>query len=154
MAAYKVAAEAGNAACQWQVGFLYYEGRGVDVDYAQALPWIEKAAAQDQPDGVAQLGVMYHEGKGVASSWRRAREYYEKAVQLGCEQAAKNMRSFSGGKKTVTGADGRLHSAFPLRVRGLALPPPRTDTLPSRHARSALPSWTSGWRSTARAVRT
>ena len=68
MAAYKVGAEGGDALCQWQVGFMYCNGLGVDVDYAQALPWIEKAAAQDQPNAVGQLGAMYCDGKGVTSA--------------------------------------------------------------------------------------
>ena len=63
----------GNADCQWQVGSMYYNGRGVDVDYAQALPWLEKAAAQDQPKAVGQLGTMYSDGQGVTPSFRRTR---------------------------------------------------------------------------------
>ena len=49
MAAYRVGAEGGHDGCQYQVGMMYYNGLGVDVDYAQALPWLEKAAAQDKP---------------------------------------------------------------------------------------------------------
>ena len=91
MAAYKVAAEGGDALCQYQVGYMYYNGVGVDVDYAQALPWLEKAAAQDDPKAVGQLGVMYSDGKGVTSSWRRAREYYQKAIELGDSMAVEDM---------------------------------------------------------------
>ena len=57
MAAYKVGAEGGNAVCQYQVGWMYSNGRGVAVDYKQARPWFEKAAAQNDPDAVGQLGV-------------------------------------------------------------------------------------------------
>ena len=41
---------------------MHYDGDGVDVDYEQALPWLQKAAAQDDPDAVSQLGVMYYKG--------------------------------------------------------------------------------------------
>ena len=68
MAAYKIGAEGGHAGCQYQVGFMYYDGDGVDVDYAQALPWIGKAAAQDDPSAVGQLGTMYGKGQGVTPS--------------------------------------------------------------------------------------
>ena len=95
MAAYKVAGEWGIAGCQWQVGSMYYDGEGVDVDYAQALPWIEKAAAQDHPQAVVTLGVMYHEGKGVTPSFRRAREYYERAIELGSSDAVKDMQDLT-----------------------------------------------------------
>ena len=90
MAAYKVGAEGGDAFCQHQLGFMYYDGDGVNVDYEQGLPWIQKAAAQDYPTAVGQLGVMYFTGKGVTPSWRRAREYYERAIELGDFNSIKN----------------------------------------------------------------
>ena len=72
MAAYKIAAEAGHALSQCQVGAMYYYGHGVDaVDYEQARPWLEKAAAQNYPDAVAQLGAMYYLGEGLTSSAAR-----------------------------------------------------------------------------------
>ena len=42
MAAYKVGGEGGDAVCQYQVGGMYSDGQGVDVDYEQALPWIQR----------------------------------------------------------------------------------------------------------------
>lgn len=39
-------AEAGNAQAQARLGKAYYQGRGVQQDYAQAVQWFEKAAAQ------------------------------------------------------------------------------------------------------------
>ena len=102
MAAYKVGAEGGHAACQWQVGSMYCEGLGVDVDYAQALPWIEKAAAQDWPNAVGQLGTMYFQGKGVTPSWRRAREYYERALELGNSRTVKGMQNLTTSIQAVT----------------------------------------------------
>ena len=91
MAAYKVGAEGGHAVCQHQVGFMYYEGHGVDVDYKQARAWLEKAAAQDHPAAVGELGLMYNAGEGVTPSWRRAREYYKRAIQLGDSTAREIM---------------------------------------------------------------
>ena len=93
MAAYKIAAEAGDAlASQHQVGFMYYEGNGVAVDYQQARAWLEKAAAQDHPEAVRALGQLYYEGKGVISSWRRARELFKRAIELGFTRTVKNMQ--------------------------------------------------------------
>ena len=95
MAAYKIAAEAGDAGSQHQVGWMYYEGLGVAVDYEQARPWIEKAAAQDHGNAVGQLGVMYGNGKGVAPSWRRAREHWERAIELGNSKSVENMQNLT-----------------------------------------------------------
>ena len=91
MAAYKIAAEAGDAQSQHQVGTMYFLGRGIAVDYKQARTWFEKAAAQDQPNAVGQLGAMYFHGKGVTPSWRRARELCQRAIELGDSQAVKDM---------------------------------------------------------------
>ena len=79
--------------CQYQVGMMYWDGHGVAVDYQQARPWLEKAAAQDHPEAVGSLGVMYFEGQGAAPSWRRARELYERAIELGNSVAVKNMQT-------------------------------------------------------------
>ena len=57
MAAYKIGAEAGDAACQHQLGFMYYMGHGVAVDYTVGRAWFEKAAAQDFSDSFFVLGV-------------------------------------------------------------------------------------------------
>ena len=101
VAAYKVAAEAGDALSQYQVGMMYYEGRGVDVDYKQARAWLEKAAAQDEPNAVCQLGAMSQTGRGVASSWRRARELYQRSIELGNEQAVEGMQNLNRSIQNV-----------------------------------------------------
>ena len=95
MAAYKIAAEAGSAASQHQVGYMYHEGLGIAVDFEQARPWIEKAAAQDQPNAVASLGVMRSSGEGVTPSFRRARELYKRAIELGNSVAVESMQNLT-----------------------------------------------------------
>ena len=102
MAAYKVAAEAGDAFSQCQVGIMYFEGSGVAVDYRQARAWHEKAAAQDCPNAVGQLGVMYHDGLGVTPSWRRARELYKRAIELGNFTAVENMQNLTEDIQAVS----------------------------------------------------
>ena len=92
MAAYKIAAEAGHAVSQSQVGMMYCKGQDVAVDCEQARPWIEKAAAQDYPNAGHQLGAMYATGEGVTPSCRRARELWKRAVELGDSEAVKNMQ--------------------------------------------------------------
>ena len=44
MAAYKVGAEGGNAGCQYQVGSMYYHGKGVPQDFVEAYAWFSVAA--------------------------------------------------------------------------------------------------------------
>ena len=102
MAAYKIAAEAGDAHSQYEVGYMYCEGLGVAVDYKQARPWLEKALAQDHPHAIGQLGMMYYEGKGVTPSWRRARELFERAFELGSSEAVQDMQDLTRNIANVT----------------------------------------------------
>ena len=72
------------------------------MDYTQALPWAEKAAAQDIPHAVGQLGSMYCNGKGVTPSWRRSREHYERAINLGETKSVENMQTLTENIQAVT----------------------------------------------------
>ena len=81
---------------------LYKQGRGVAMDHKQARAWLEKAAAQDQPNAVGQLGVMYTEGKGVTPSWRRARELYQRAIELGNSMAVEDMQTLTEAIQNVS----------------------------------------------------
>ena len=129
IAAYKVGAEGGDAACQNQVGIMYYNGQGVDVDHEQALTWIKKAAAQDLPNAVAELGWMYGNGRGVAPSWRRAREQYERAIELGSPKGVWNMQTLTENIQTVTNERAKPQSPAEL-VRNIHPIPFPTHSLP------------------------
>ena len=110
MAAYKIAAEAGDAISQYQVGMMYYYGQGVVVDFEQARAWLEKAAAQDDPDAIGQLGGMYFDGEGVALSWRRARELWERAIELGHSKSMKYMQILTRSIANVTSSGKPPHT--------------------------------------------
>ena len=150
MVAFKVGGEGGDALCQYQVGIMYYFGQGVDLDYKQALLWVEKAAAQDRPDAVGTLGAMYCIGQGVTPSWRRAQEYTERGIELGDSRATQNMQDFAEIFQEVTSQQSNHSTPSPL-VHDITSN--FTVLSFSRTHRPPL-SWTSGWRSTARAGRT
>ena len=123
MAAYKVGAEGGHAACQFAVSMMY-KGCGVDKDDKQALLWLEKAAAQDDPDAVGRLGVMYADGEVVAPSFRRAREYYERAIELGNSTAVENMQTLTQSIPNVTSErSNHCTPSFITHARPHVLPP-------------------------------
>jgi hypothetical protein len=59
-------AEQGHAEAQFNLGSLYYQGRGVPQDYREALQWIYKAAEQGHVLAQTTLGSLYAEGvRGV-----------------------------------------------------------------------------------------
>ena len=91
--AYKTGAEGGDAHCQNQLGsMLSGEAYGLELDYEQAVVWLEKAAAQDDPAACNNLAFMAVRAQGQAPSWRRARDYWQRAVDLGHAQASENMQ--------------------------------------------------------------
>lgn len=77
---------------QHQIGLMYFEGQGVEVDYKQARVWYDKAAAQDHPGACNGIAQMYWNGWGVASSLRSAREFFVKAAGLGVAGAVETLR--------------------------------------------------------------
>ena len=65
-------AKAGDAIAQYKLGYDYYLGRGVALDYVQAAIWWRKAADQGFPSAQNNLGVLYNAGKGVPQSYSEA----------------------------------------------------------------------------------
>ena len=76
-------AEAGDAASQTNLGFLYYEGKGVPQNYEEALKWYRMAALTGYPDAAFNLGVAYSEGKGVKPDPSQALHWYQLAADAG-----------------------------------------------------------------------
>ena len=50
---------------QTNLGRMYYDGNGVEQDYAQALLWLTRAAEQGAAIAKSNMAVMYLEGRGV-----------------------------------------------------------------------------------------
>ena len=65
-------AKAGDAAAQYKLGYDYYLGKGVALDYVQAAIWWRKSADQGFPQAQNNLGVLYNAGKGVPQSYTEA----------------------------------------------------------------------------------
>jgi len=76
-------AEAGDPAAQTNLGFLYYEGKGVAQNYPEALKWYKMAALNGYPDAAFNMGVAYSEGKGVKPDPGEARRWYQLAADGG-----------------------------------------------------------------------
>ena len=53
-------AEQGDANTQFNLGNMYYEGKGVKQDYAEAVKWYRKAAEQGKANAQFNLGNMYY----------------------------------------------------------------------------------------------
>ena len=81
-------AESGDAGAQYALGCKYYECEGVKRDYAEALAWYRKAAAQKHNSGLCDVGYCYRNGHGVAQNYAAAIPYYQQAADQGCPTGA------------------------------------------------------------------
>ena len=84
-------AEQGNAAAQFNLGLMYYNGKGVPQDYAEAVKWWRLAA--EQGDAIAQnnLGIMYRNGEGVLQDYSESAKWYRLAAKQGKTNAQYNL---------------------------------------------------------------
>ena len=83
----------GDSKAQFQLGSLYYRGKGVKKDYSQAFLWYRRAAQQGEADAQYSLGNMYLMGEGIKQDDYQARLWYEKAANQGHEGAQRNFGS-------------------------------------------------------------
>ena len=74
------AAEQGDADAQYNLGVMYYDGRGVTQDYAEAVKWYRLAAEQDIAKAQSQLGYMYANGQGVPQDYVLAHMWFNLAA--------------------------------------------------------------------------
>ena|SRR5689334_11268043 len=65
-------AESGDAAAQFNLGLMYYDGQGVPQDYSQASNWFLRSAEQGYEKAQLNLGAMYGIGKGVKRDYVQA----------------------------------------------------------------------------------
>jgi len=55
---YSKAAEQGQVNAQYNVGYAYHFGDGVNIDYDKAMNWYAKAAAQGNADAQQNLNAL------------------------------------------------------------------------------------------------
>lgn len=58
-------AQQGYASSQHQLGLLYFAGKVVSQNYAEAFRWFQLAALQDYPPAQFSLARLYQQGTGV-----------------------------------------------------------------------------------------
>lgn len=84
-------AEKGDATAQFNLGLNYYEGQGVEQDYAEAAKYFRKAAEQGNESAQCNLGLMYYDGQGVEQNYAEAVKWYRKAAEQGYAPAQYNL---------------------------------------------------------------
>ena len=90
---YLMAAMLGSALAQNNVGYAYLFGEGTAKDYANAVYWLKKSAAQNFAGAYNNLGLCYSNGFGVVQDKYKALECYQKAADLGSKKALENIEA-------------------------------------------------------------
>ena len=87
VALYQQAANQNLPQAQYQIGYMYYAGDGIQRNDAMAAAWLKKAADQGLAQAQMMMGVLYSNGRGVPQSFVLAAQWYTKAAEQQYAQA-------------------------------------------------------------------
>lgn len=79
----RLRAEQGDSDAQALLAVVYFNGRGVDVDYEEALRWARLAADQGHARGQSILAAAYFNGFGVERDYTEAARWARPAAEAG-----------------------------------------------------------------------
>ncbi|MCG8325150.1 MAG: sel1 repeat family protein [Thiotrichales bacterium] len=80
---FDVRARAGDPIAQYNLGFMYYGGEGIDQDETQAFYWFNQSARAGYAPSQDVLAYMYNHGLGVDRDRVRAYVWYSIAATNG-----------------------------------------------------------------------
>ena len=80
---FTLAANAGYAPAQSELGANIVRGQGAVKDYARAFDLIDKAATAGVPEAINNLGSLYANGWGVSKDNAKSLALHEKAIDAG-----------------------------------------------------------------------
>ncbi|MCZ6767642.1 MAG: tetratricopeptide repeat protein [Acidobacteria bacterium] len=73
-------AEQGDADAQFNLGFMYFLGEAIPLDYKEAFRWYRASAVQGKSSAQGSLGAMYRAGLGLPQDYIQAHMWYNLAV--------------------------------------------------------------------------
>ncbi|MGB5261921.1 MAG: tetratricopeptide repeat protein [Gammaproteobacteria bacterium] len=81
----KTASEAskGDKGSLYDLGNMYMEGVGTNIDYSKAIASYEQSASLGHIKSAYKLGLIYHEGSGVKQDSKRAFRWFRQAANAG-----------------------------------------------------------------------
>jgi len=95
----RMRAEQGDPEAQYDLASMYFRGKGVPQDYAEAVRWYRKAAEKGYTRAENALGYVYYQGKGVPQDDAEAVRWFRKAADHGDANAQSGLAfMYSQGK--------------------------------------------------------
>lgn len=113
MKEYDVTPEYPDASALASIGDAYYRGIGMEVDYAQAFRYYQKAASMGFIPALCHMGYCYEKGLGIKQSYEEALNCYEDAAEEGDAEAMFRLGDFYWtGIKQLVPRDRQIASQF------------------------------------------
>ena len=98
----------GRGEAQYNLGDMYQLGKGIELDYSEALKWYRLAAEQGSDSAQYSLGYMYQLGKGIELDYSEALKWYRLAAEQGSDSAQYSLgymyQNGQGGEKDYSEA--------------------------------------------------
>jgi uncharacterized protein len=91
-----------TAKAQYYAGEIYYQGKLVPKDIAQAADWFNKAAMQGSPEAMNRIGEMWATGMNGTPDPKEAANWYQKAAVKDLAEAQYNLGLFYAKGDDVT----------------------------------------------------
>jgi TPR repeat protein len=88
---FKRAADMGYADAEYDLGIMYFNGRGVDQSFEAAAHLLRQSARQGQPNAQFRLATLYYTGRGVARNSAKEAFWLEQAARQGLTKAQYNL---------------------------------------------------------------
>ena len=79
---FEQAAAEGTEEAAFNLGWMYWEGKGVEKDYGQSVYWHKKAALHGDRYSMLYLGLAYLQGLGVEKDENRAKQWMMESAGL------------------------------------------------------------------------
>lgn len=88
---WRPAAESGDAVAAFNIGVLYAQGLGVEVDQAEAVRWYRSSAHAGYANAQFNLGAVYYNGEGTEVNLSQAVSWWERAAEQDHPEALYNL---------------------------------------------------------------
>lgn len=79
--AYLISANEGNAEAQFDIAYAYFNGEGIERDYASAAMWFKRSARQNYAKAQYNLAYCYMNGRGVPRDYDKASDLLHQSAK-------------------------------------------------------------------------
>ena len=134
----KVEAAKGDPIVLYELGELYYSGKGTGRNYAEAFKVYTQSATKGYVLAESTVGYLYERGQGTGRDYKKAMEWYAKAAEKGHAESQMGLAEIYYSSKglpkrdyvnaykwyAIAGALGNKEAAaFALKVQALLREP-------------------------------